>query len=223
MKTLRLIVISCLCVVKWRASSAELDALQPWFQTQSGMQTWAADLIQTRSLKTLVHPLVSTGRVWFARPNRFRWELGNPAQTIALRATNDMWVIYPRLERAERFALDAPGPWRDVLGLLETGFPESVEAMRRQFQLISLTATNQQLEAALQPRAAAARRLIPRFSIVLETNAWGLLATEMEFADGSRLRNDFFNTRTNPILEPGLFLPGFPDHYRVVEPLRSRR
>jgi outer membrane lipoprotein-sorting protein len=209
-------------LVAGKTPAASYEKLDPWFKTQAGIQTWQADLIQTRNLKTLVHPLISTGRVWFARPNRFRWELGSPAQTIALRATNDMWVIYPRLERAERFALDAPGPWRDALGLLETGFPQNSDAMQLQFQLLSLTSTNQRLQAVLQPRTAAARKLIPRFTLELETNVWELLATEMQFADGSSLRNDFFNVRTNPTLESDLFLPRVPATYKVAEPLKGR-
>jgi outer membrane lipoprotein-sorting protein len=222
MKSVQLICVAAMCVAASPARTAEMEALQPWFQAQAGMQTWAADLVQTRSLKTLVHPLVSTGRVWFAHPNRFRWELGTPAQTIALRATNEMWVIYPRLERAERFPLDAAGPWRDALALLETGFPETADAMHRQFQLISLTATNARLEVVLRPKVAAARKLIPRFSLEVDTNVWGLLATEMQFADGSRLRNDFFNVKTNPSLEAGLFSPPISNNYRIVEPLKGR-
>ena len=29
--------------------------------------------------------LTESGHVWFAAPNRFRWELGHPAKTIAVR------------------------------------------------------------------------------------------------------------------------------------------
>ena len=63
-------------------ASAVLDA---WFAAQKDLHSWSADFVQTRILKTLTQPLTAVGRLWFAEPNDFRWELGRPAQTIALR------------------------------------------------------------------------------------------------------------------------------------------
>jgi outer membrane lipoprotein-sorting protein len=64
-----------------------------WLKAQAGLKTWEADFTQTRTLRTLKQPLVSAGHVWFAMPNQFRWELGNPAQTIAVRDAQQMLVI----------------------------------------------------------------------------------------------------------------------------------
>src|SRR6185503_9252836 len=77
--------------------------LATWLAKQPDIQTWSADFIQTRALKSLTQPLTATGHVWFAAPNRFRWELGKPARTIAVRAADEMLVIYPILKRVERF------------------------------------------------------------------------------------------------------------------------
>src|SRR5947209_14918733 len=107
---------------------APLDPIvSSWLAAQSKVHSWSADFIQTRSLKSLTQPLTAKGHVWFAAPNRFRWELGNPPQTIAVRAVTEMLVIYPRLKRVERFPLsgDKAGPWKDALALLEAGFPRS--------------------------------------------------------------------------------------------------
>src|SRR5262245_49144133 len=50
---------------------AESTTLSGWLQAQTNFQSWSASFIQTRSLKALKDPLVSTGHVWFAAPNRF--------------------------------------------------------------------------------------------------------------------------------------------------------
>ena len=76
-----------------------------WFAAQTNLQSWSADFTQTRSLKVLAQPLVSTGKVWVA-PGRFRWELGQPAQTIVLRQPDQLLIIYPRLKRAEKYPLE---------------------------------------------------------------------------------------------------------------------
>jgi len=80
--------------------------LAGWISAQTNLQTWSAEVTQTRALKTLTQPLIAQGRVWFAAPNRFRWELTSPSQTIAVRQPEQMLVIYPRLKRAERYPLN---------------------------------------------------------------------------------------------------------------------
>src|SRR5436853_7123535 len=107
--------------------AAEQPPLARWLEAQKNIQTWTADVTQTRALKTLSKPLISHGHVWFTAPNRFRWEIGSPAQTIAVRQPEQMLVIYPRLQRAEKYPLNgqAAGPWKDTLALLEAGFPRS--------------------------------------------------------------------------------------------------
>src|SRR5438045_6189795 len=85
------------------STSAQTHSLvASWLSAQTNVHTWSADFIQTRTLKSLTEPLTATGHVWFAEPNRFHWELGNPPQTIAIRAANEMLIVYPRLKRDER-------------------------------------------------------------------------------------------------------------------------
>src|SRR3974377_1221301 len=91
----------CLAVLLGVALSASALAadtpsqLNAWLNAQTNVQTWTGDFVQTRALKSLTQPLTATGRVWFAAPNLFRWELGNPPKNIAVRGTNEMLIIYP--------------------------------------------------------------------------------------------------------------------------------
>src|SRR5262245_17564050 len=115
------VLFACLCVFNERSLASDADtALAQWLNAQTNIQTWSAEVIQTRALKSLTMPLMATGHVWFAAPNRFRWELGNPPQTIAVRQPDQMLVIYPKLKRAEKYPLDGEhtGQWRDTLALL---------------------------------------------------------------------------------------------------------
>ena len=205
-----------------RASAAEPSALvRNWLFAQTNIHTWSADFLQTRMLKSLTQPLTATGRVWFAEPTRFRWELGNPPKTIALRATNDMLVIYPRLKRVERYQLNNAGEWRDALALLETGFLRTESEMRSRFNLLSEIIIGDSCELTLQPKAAGARRMMPQIKLAFSTNDFALRATELQFADGSTMRNDFTNSVVNPNLEPILFAPNLGSDYQIVDPLKK--
>ena len=195
--------------------------LNGWLSAQTNLQTWTADFIQTRAFRTLAQPLVATGHIWFATPNRFRWELGSPAQTIALRQADQMFVIYPLLKRAERYPLDAksPGEWREALSLLEAGFPRNRADLDSRFRIMSLTETNGAWQLALQPASAAARRMMKEIRVGLATNDFSLTSTELVFADGARMRNDFRNAVLNSSFDKELFdwKPG-PD-FKIIEPL----
>jgi len=204
-----------------KAAAAEA-LLTAWFNAQTNVQSWSAEVTQTRNLKTLTQPLVARGRVWFAAPNRFRWEIGTPPKTIAVREPAQMLVIYPQLKRAERYPLtgEAMGEWKETLALLEAGFPRSRSELEGRFKILSQAASNDVCELVLQPRSAAARRLIPAIKIAFATNDFSLRATELTFADGSRMSNEFTHAQLNPPLNDDLFTPKLADDFKIVEPLK---
>lgn len=216
-----------LCLLLLAASMASTFAadtnsvLAAWFNSQTNLQTWSADFTQTRALKTLTQPLVTAGHLSFVVPNKFRWELGKPARTIALRAADEMFVIYPLLKRAERYPMGekAPGEWRDMLSLLDAGFPRNRAEFDARFRVLSITETNGSWLLGMQPVSAFARKLIKEIRIGLATNDFSLTSNEMIFADGSSMRNDYTNGVLNPKLDAGLFTwqpePGF----KITEPM----
>jgi outer membrane lipoprotein-sorting protein len=196
--------------------------LDSWLSAQANLQTWTADFTQTRILKTLKQPLRSNGHLTFAAPNNFRWQLGDPAQTIAIRNSNEMTVVYPKLKRAERYPLAGTGnePWRDALALMDAGFPGSRAELDARFKLISLELTNDIARIRLEPRSAMAKRFMSEVHLFLRTNDFSMAANQLQFSDGSILRNDFTNTVKNPTLT-NAFEMTIPTDYTVVEPMKK--
>jgi outer membrane lipoprotein-sorting protein len=204
--------------------AAESDThLRSWLASQTSVYTWSAELVQIRSLKTFTQPITNHGRVWFAAPNRFRWEIGEPATTIAVRQPAQLLVIYPKLHRAERYSMDgkAAGPWKDTLALLEAGFPRSAAELEARFKVESQSVTNSVCELVLTPRSASARKMMPQIRITFATNDFALRATELHFADGSTMRNEFGAATINQKLVDGLFTPELGADYKLVEPLKK--
>ena len=199
------------------------DLLTRWIAAQTNFQTWSADVTQVRTLKTLAEPLVAQGRVWFAAPNQFRWELLKPAPTIAVRQPEQMLIIYPKLKRAERYPLNGQqaGPWKDALALLEAGFPRSLADLEGKFKVLSQAVSNDVCEVVLQPKSASARRMMPRIKLAFGSTDLSLRATELQFADGSTMRNEFMNAKLNPKLDGDLFTPKVESDFKVIEPLKN--
>ena len=203
-------------------SSSEF--LQAWLNQQARIKTWSADVVQIRKLKSLVRPLKARGRVWFSHPNRFRWQLGDPPRTIAVRKDDELLIIYPRLKQVERYATgkDIDPAWKQVLALLDVGFPSNAEAFFEQYELLSTRQTRKKWRFELRPAAEAARRLLDRVWVEASKQDFSLLTTELVFPDGSTMRNVFIHRQLNPDLDQALFDFEISEGYQVVNPLERR-
>jgi outer membrane lipoprotein-sorting protein len=214
----------CFLLFSFSAFAADTnDFLKNWLAAQSTLKTWTADFAQTRTLKTLKQPLRSQGHLTFAAPNNFRWQLGDPVQTIAIRNSDEMSVIYPKLKRAERYPLTGAGnePWRDALALMDAGFPSSAAELEARFKLLSLQFTNGLAQIRMEPRSAMAKKFMSEVQLTLRTNDFAMLANQLQFTDGSILRNDFANAVKNPTLDANAFKSDVPADFTVVEPMKK--
>lgn len=198
------------------------DLIDQWVAAQTNLHTWSAQVVETRNIRTFSQPLVSTGQVWVAIPDHFRWELGRPPQTIAVRQPAELTIVYPRLKRVEQYPLqgETTGPWKDALALLDASFPQSRAKLEAQFQILSVTQTNGIATLALQPRSSAARKFIARVQIGFHTGDFSPASAELTFSDGSSLHNEFDHGQANPALDPSLFSPKIEPDFTVVQPVK---
>ena len=212
----------------WGASTpgggADDALLTGWLNAQTNFQTWEADFVQTRNLKSLTQPVTASGHVWFSAPNSFRWEITNPLPTIAVRQGAQMLVLYPKLKRGERYALDSDKAreWKDTLALLDAGFPRSREQVESRFRIVSQSTSNGVHEIALQPKAEAARRIMPEIKIGFDAANFALRSTALKFADGSTMENVFTNAMLNPKIEASEFNPPIGSDWKITEPFKGK-
>ena len=217
--------IAALCLVGlvlWGeiVHAAGHPVVEAWLRGQTNVTSWSAEFVQTRRLPALTQPLRSSGRVWFEAPDRFRWELGDPVQSVAVRHGDTLLILSPRLHRAEQLSLAdaAKGPMRDALALLDTGFPRDAAEFNHRFEVRSVRESDGLHEVQLQPRDPGARRLMTGLGVVLTTNDFSLAATELRFADGTILRNDFTNAVRNPVIPSERFDTVIPAGFRTNAP-----
>lgn len=196
--------------------------LDKWLERQALINSWSADVVQVRKLKSLARPLESGGRVWFKQPNRFRWQLGDPPRTIAVRSADELVVIYPRLKQAERYPISGVSDpaWKQVLTLLEVGFPSDKATFYARYELLSAEQVGDLLRFELRPSASQARRLLEKVWLEVSAQDYTLHATELVFPDGSTMKNRFSGHQINPVLEDGLFDFDIAEGYQIVEPLK---
>ena len=221
-----LVLLWSLVLGTWSFSARATDTnavISKWIAAQTNIHTFSADVVQTRVFKSLTQPLTAYGHVWFEAPNRFRWELTNPVPSIAVRGSDEMLVIYPKIKRAERYPLsgEQTGQWRDVMKLLDAGFPRSEADVQSQYNILSQQVNGDVCELTLQPKSATARKLMPQIKIGFSTKDSMLTSTELKMADGSTMRNDFKNTQLNPKIDESLFAPKLGSDYKITEPFKQ--
>lgn len=218
-----LFLLIFLCSAEAGPLDSSREFLTAWMDQQANIKTWSADVVQIRNLKTLVRPLKSRGKVWFQQPNRFRWQLGDPPRTIAVRKDDELLIIYPRLKQIERFAAgeDIDPAWKQVLALLEVGFPSDTETFFARYELITTTRFKKSWKFELRPAAEVARKLLDRVTVEISIRDYTLLATELVFPDGSTMKNRFIHRRLNPELNEALFDFEIEEGYTVVNPLQK--
>jgi len=205
------------------ASSPEQarEIVDRWLERQSGIETWSADVVQIRRIRSLARPLEARGKVWFRQPNRFRWQLGDPPRTIAVRTRDELVLMYPALKSAERFSLGegiAP-EWRQALALLEVGFPSDRETFYAGYQPLSAERAGDSWRLRLRPSGEQVRRLVEEVRFEVDAEDYTLRATELVFPDGSTMRNEFSNHEIDPQLDETLFEARLGDDWKVSRPL----
>lgn len=222
-----LVLICCLGTALLRGAPAEKPqesaALNQWLAHQQTVDTWTADVKQTRKLKVVKRPLTTPGRIWFVGPRRFRWELGQPVRTLAFRREQQLLVLYPQLKRAEKyeFASVHDPALQQARLLMDVGFPAEPNAFHREYELLDQGETETVHRFSLRPRQEQARSLLTGLTLQVRKSDWALLETEMQFPDGSSMSNTFTGHQFNielpdDILEPDL------EGYTLEEPLKGR-
>ena len=132
-----------------------------------------------------------------------------------------MLIVYPRLKRVEKYPLtgELNSNWRYVMALLDVGFPTDSEIFYATYKLVGAEKHDNTWRFTLHPRSKEARKLLDSVLLEISAKDWNLIATELSFADGSVMRNEFNNMELNPKLDPKLFNFEIPEDYTVVNPL----
>lgn len=211
----RVAAVLLACPVLLTASPAreipepDLAPLRTMLRFQKNLRTLSADYIQSRSIRTLRHPLVSRGSFFFEAPGSFRWENGNPPGSILIGNSNRIFLIRRDVNgtSGKQLLSGTPGDGGSWFSLFSQG---DFDTFRRSFRVLSLTVTGTRCRAVMQPLDAQAARGVAeiRLDFNKETGAWTRL--EIVTRDGSSIAYEFNNIRINPTLPAGLFDPDHP-------------
>ncbi len=194
--------ISLLLLATTRADNGPLDT---WLKRQATITSLDADFIQERKLPALKNPVTTKGRISFAKPDKVRWQLGDPVETLAVSDGVTLTLIDTAAKTARKTGVNSPQAAR--FSLLSGKAFDTAENFQQAFEIIESRVTSGIHQYTLKPKDRKTRSQIPWIFLDIDPEKNELRAMEMELQDKSRVRTIFQNVKFNGKLDDTLFKP----------------
>ena len=154
-----------------------------------------ADFREQKTIRLMNRPIVTSGKVWYEAPNKFRREVKGNAPSVTVSNGRDLWIYYPNFKSAEHYALGKHSPADAAIAGINTAL--NVENVENTFQAAGAKIDNgYQLE--LLPRSPSMKRMFQKFDLRLNQD---LVAerTEITQPNGDRVLTSYSNQSHAPI------------------------
>ncbi len=148
-----------------------------------------ADFQEQKTMHLLNKPIVSSGKIWFRAPNKFRREIGGSSPSITVSNGRDLWIYYPNFKSAEHYTLGKRSPVDAAIAAINTAL--NLENVEKTFQITGRKVVTG-YELQLLPRSPSMKRMFQKFDLRLNSD---LVAarTEMTQPNGDRIVTTYSN------------------------------
>jgi outer membrane lipoprotein carrier protein len=148
-----------------------------------------ADFEEEKNVKMLNKPIVSSGKIWFQSPNKFRREAKGNSPSITVSNGQQLWIYYPKFKSAEHYSLGRRSPLDAGISAITASLNlENVEATYH----ISGTKEGDGYQLQLLPRNPSMKRFLQTFTIHMN-NELQVVRTEMVQPNGDRIVTTYSN------------------------------
>lgn len=188
----------------------DLAPVKAWIAKSSTLKTLTADFRQARHLRTVKKPLESTGRVWIKVGGAFRWQVGDPPKLLAILGPQGDFTVINDAKKAaeilspESLEKDQAG---QSLAFLRAGFPGSLEAFQKKFQITAITPEGDWDRVELKPAGGESSFAVIKMGMYLHRDRHTLGSMQVYLRDGSWIDTVFTTTQENPDIPASLFQP----------------
>jgi chaperone LolA len=158
-------------------------------------RTTEADFQEQRMIRLMKNPIVSSGRIWFQAPNKFRREVKGNSPSVTVSEGRQLWIYYPNFKSAERYPLGKGSPLDSTVATINSAL--NLENIENTFQLTA-TKTDNGYELALQPRTASMKRVFQKLDLRINDNL-RVERTDMLLPNGDRIVTSYSNQTRAPI------------------------
>src|SRR6059058_2150052 len=123
-----------------------------------------AEFREQRMIRLMKKPILSSGKVWFQPPAKFRREVRGNSPSLTVSDGRQLWIYYPNFKSAEHYELGKRSPLDAAIAAINTAL--NLEDVEKTFQ-ISGTRTAQDYQLHLLPRSPSMKRTFQSFDLWL--------------------------------------------------------
>src|SRR5438045_1257888 len=170
-------------------SEAELKNLLAGVRQNRSTQ---ADFQEERVIRLMKKPVVSSGRISFQPPNKFRREVKGNAPSTTVSDGRQLWIYYPNFKSAERYPLGKGSPLDSTVAAINSAL--NLENIENTFQITATKTDPPQAgyELILLPRAASMKRVFQKLDLRINDNL-RVDRTDMLLPNGDRIVTTYSN------------------------------
>jgi outer membrane lipoprotein carrier protein len=173
-----------------------------------------ADFREEKFIRLMNKPIVSSGKIWFQAPNKFRREVKGNSPSITVSDGQQLWIYYPNFKSAEHYPLGKRSPLDGAITAISTAL--NLERVENTFHITGAKIDNgYQLE--LTPRTASMKRMFQKVNLQIGNNLF-VEHTEMLQPNGDRIVATYSNQTRAPI-SPSTFEFTPPPGTDITTPL----
>ena len=158
-------------------------------------RTTQADFQEQRVIRLMKKPVVSSGRVWFQSPNKFRREVKGNAPSLTVSDGRQLWIYYPNFKSAERYPLGKGSPLDSTVAAINSSL--NLENVESTFQ-VSATKTGNKYELTLLPRTPLMKRVFQNLDLQINDQL-RVERTDMLLPNGDRIVTTYSNQTGEPV------------------------
>jgi chaperone LolA len=154
-----------------------------------------ADFQEEKTVHLLNKPIVSSGKIWFEAPNKFRREAKGNSPSLTVSDGRQLWIYYPKFKSAEHYSLGKRSPLDAGIAAITASLNlENVETLYH----ISGTKEPDGYVLQLTPRNPSMKRFLQTFTIRMN-NDLQVTRTEMVQPNGDHILTTYANESRAPI------------------------
>ena len=160
-----------------------------------------ADFQEEKTMRLMNKPIVSSGKVSFQMPNKFRREVKGSSPSVTVSDGQQLWIYYPNFKSAERYPLGKRSPLDSVIAAINTAL--NLENVEASFHIAAtkIDPPKAGYELDLTPRSPSMKRMFQKLKVQINDDLL-LQRTEMLQPNGDRIVTVYSNQTRAPIPAP---------------------
>lgn len=157
-----------------------------------------ADFQEEKTMRLMNKPIVSSGKVSFQAPNKFRREVRGNSSSITVSDGRRLWIYYPNFKSAEHYALGKRSPLDSVIAAINTAL--NLENVEGSFHMAATKIDPPQTgyELELTPRTPSMKRMFQKLKVQINDDLL-LQRTEMLQPNGDSIVTVYSNQTRAPV------------------------